>query len=112
MCGLTEDTVRQLIRQVGTRRNTRVSEFVLCFCPQQSSWDRGSAARIVRAGILLWLAVLGGDNCQIGGPVQHPRFVGLAPAETQSVCVCLLLQSCSALLLLGSDHIIKALGFY
>jgi hypothetical protein len=29
----------------------------LCFCPQQCSWDRGSAARIVRAGILWWLAV-------------------------------------------------------
>ena len=44
----------------------------------------GSAARIVRSGILWWLAVLGGDNCHSGGPVQHPGFVGSAPAKTQS----------------------------
>jgi hypothetical protein len=27
-------------------------------------------------------AVLGGDNYHSGGPVQHPGFVGSAPAET------------------------------
>jgi hypothetical protein len=57
----------------------------------------------VRAGILWWLAVLGGDNCHSGGPVQHPGFVGLALAETQSG---------AALLLLGSVHNIEALGFF
>jgi hypothetical protein len=36
---------------------------LLRICPMQCSWDRGSAASIVRAGILWSLAVLGGDNC-------------------------------------------------
>jgi len=45
---------------------------------------QGSAARIVRSGIWWRLAVLGGDNCHSGGPVQHAGFVGSAPGETQS----------------------------
>ena len=43
-----------------TRRNTKKHPgFKICavFCPL-CSWDRGSAARIVRSGILWWLAVL------------------------------------------------------
>jgi hypothetical protein len=55
----------------------------------------GSAARIVRSGIWWWLAVLGGDNCHSGGPVQHPGFVGLAPGETQSGRRLCTLLSCS-----------------
>ena len=50
----------------------------------------GSAARIVRSGIWWWLAVLGGDNCHSGG-VEHPGFVGSAPAATHNLallCYC------------------------
>jgi hypothetical protein len=49
----------------------------------------------MRSGIWWWPAVLGGDNCHSGGPVQHAGFVGSAPGETQSG---------SALLLLGCSH--------
>ena len=34
----------------------------------------GSAARIVRSGILWWLAVLGGDNCHSGGPIYIHKY--------------------------------------
>jgi hypothetical protein len=83
-----------LLSQGGKRRITGLPNFCCAFAL--------SSVRIVRAGILWWLAVLGGDNCHSGGPVQHPGFVGLAPAETQSG---------AALLLLGSVHNIEALGF-
>jgi len=64
-----------LVRQGETRADTRIfkisdSEVLLRIFPQQCSWDRGSAARIVRAGILWWLAVQGGDNCHSRGPLS------------------------------------------
>jgi hypothetical protein len=54
----------------------------LCFCPQQCSWDRGSAARMMmmmpficrEGGHSVVARGLGGDNCQSGGPVQYPRW--------------------------------------
>ena len=51
--------LRQLLRQGGTRRNTRVSEFVLCFALFAVFVRPGSAARIVRSGVWWCLAVLG-----------------------------------------------------
>ena len=61
-----------------TRRNTKKHPGFRIFAddlPSAVFMGPGSAARIVRAGILWWLAVLGGDNCHSGGPVQHPGFV-------------------------------------
>ncbi len=39
--GAAEDSIRQLIRQGGTRRNTRVSEFCCVLPSLHYSWDRG-----------------------------------------------------------------------
>jgi hypothetical protein len=95
----TEDTIRQLIKTGwNTKKHPGFQNFAV-FCPLALFVGPGSAAGIVRTGIWWWLAVMGGDNCHSGGPVQHPGFVGLAPGETQSVAA---LERACCLLVLNS----------
>jgi hypothetical protein len=48
-----------------------LGNILLSRCP----FDRGSAARIMRAGIWWWLPVLGGDICRRGGPADVTKVV-------------------------------------